>query len=448
MSRIDPKAELAALVGKAGVAADAAALDSIRRDFGGHDLGRPVAIVRPRGVADLVKLVKWARKRKTPLVALGSRTSFWASTRLRGRVALDMSAMSKVLAFDPAERTVRAEAGIRVRDLDAALAAKGLTLPAAPDGFGTATLASLVTNDTVAGHGMYEGPASRHVVELRAVLGTGQVLRVGASALLAGLPAFSRAGLPDLLGPLLASEGGLAIIADLTLRASPVPRVRSYASGALSSPDSFARLVHAAQKVRSGGQCHAWVHHSMVSGRDQLLVQVASEVSEAELDAKAQRVLQVINSAGIPEPKRSPANPPKWQLEPPGAVAWKGVSIAVPYANAGKVYGLWLSTLRPRVAEYAPKDDGFLRTYFGADGCASLIGWTHAADARTESACATLEAELRRRLAPFGIPYRAGTVWREQLKGRVDRAYLKMLGRLKETFDPDGILNPGVGLWP
>jgi hypothetical protein len=57
-----------------------------------------------------------------------------------------------------------------------------------------------------------------------------------------------------------------------------------------------------------------------------------------------------------------------------------------------------------------------------------------------------VEGRVREAVAPFGVPYRAGTLWAPLLSGRVDPVYLKLLGAVGRVFDPDGIVNPEVGL--
>lgn len=241
--------ELGRLLGASRVSAAPAALARASRDFGGHDLGRALAVVRPASTEHVRALVLWARRARVPLTPMGGLTSFWASTRVAGRVALDMRSMARVLSVDPVEGVVRAEAGLTVAALDGALSRRGLTLSGAPDGFGDATLGSLVANDTVAGLGQFHEPASSQVLGVTAVLGTGEVLRAGAAAALPGLAPSARQGLPDPTGLLLASEGALGVVTELWLRARPAPVRASLAAPMALDAAAFERLAAAARAL-------------------------------------------------------------------------------------------------------------------------------------------------------------------------------------------------------
>jgi len=436
--------DLAKLIGAKKVLTGPKDLARVSRDFAGHDLGRALCVVRPASTEDVRQVVLWARRTKTALTPCGALTSFWASTRVPGRVALDMRGMAKLISVDPLEGVARAQAGMSVSAFDAALGKKGLTLAGAPDGFGDAVLGTLAANDTVAGLGQYAGPASGQLVGLEAVLGSGEVLRTGASSALAGLPAFSREGLPDPTGLFLASEGTLGVITEVVLRVRPRPCRETWSAPVPSTPDAFERLSAAARGLRAAAGVERILLESWVTMRgDSVLVDLAAE-DEAGLRARSERVAAEWKRHGLPALTRGETGP-RWGERPLGKENWRGVSLQVPHGNIAKVYGLWLGELRGRVAGIA-SPEGFLRIYLNAYGCASLFGWSFPTGEAVEARSSELERALRARLGPLGIPYRAGTVWRAALDGRLDPAYASVLRDVKARFDPDGILNPGTGV--
>ncbi|MDE2291054.1 MAG: FAD-binding oxidoreductase, partial [Elusimicrobia bacterium] len=269
-------AELGRLVGAARVSARGEAVARASRDFAGHDLGRPLCVVRPASTEHVRRVVVWARKAGVGVTAAGGLTSFWAASRCPGRVVLDMRAMARLLAVDPLEGVARAEAGMTVAALDAALARKRLTLSGAPDGFGDATLGSLVANDTVAGLGQFHAPAASQVLGVTAVLGTGEVLRTGASAVLSGLPAFALRGAPDPTGLLCASEGTLGVVTELALAARPAVERATFLVRSPSTPKDFERLARAARALRGTAGIERILVESWVSMRsDETRVDVA-----------------------------------------------------------------------------------------------------------------------------------------------------------------------------
>ncbi|MBI3297859.1 MAG: FAD-binding oxidoreductase [Elusimicrobia bacterium] len=436
--------ELARLLGASKASVKPADLARAARDFAGNDLGRALCVVRPADTEDVRKTVLWARKAKTALTPMGALSSFWAATRAAGRVALDLRGLSRLLSVDALEGVAHAQAGMSVAAFDAALSKKGLTLAAAPDGFGDATLGSLAANDTVAGLGQFAAPATSQLVGLTVVLGTGEILRTGASSVL-GLPAFALQGVPDPTGLFLASEGSLGIVTELLLRASPRPKRSALVLRRPSSSKDFARLAAAARALRGTPGIDRFLVESWVTMRpDEARVELAGPDDEA-LRAAARRVAAAFKAEGLPEPEPAGSGKSRWQERPLGKESWKGVSLQVPHANAGRVYDLWVTRLRGRVAGVA-SPEGFLRTYLNAYGCASLFGWSFPAGEAAAASSAEVERGLRTLLGPLGIPYRAGTVWRAALDGRLDPVYAGTLRSVKTLFDPDGILNPGVGV--
>ncbi|MFH1726180.1 MAG: FAD-binding oxidoreductase [Elusimicrobiota bacterium] len=449
------QSELSRLAPRGRVVFSSEGLRYYASDFAGHACGRALAAVRPVSIEEVAALVRWARRRRIPLVPAGSLTSFWGNMNAGGAVIVDMRGMSRLVAFDEAERTVTVEAGMSVAALDRALRAKGFCLPVSPTGFGAATVASMVANDTNAGHGMFSGDVAPHLVGLTAVLGTGEVLRTGGSALPPELPRFSRAGLPDLAGLFLASEGALGIITELVLRVPPAPRVRAFELRVPRDVESFERVVAAAQAVRGGMLCHSWIHESSTTSQpDVSHIQIAGYGSGEELEAKRLYLAQALRANGLP-PARALREPPSmWfypKAQPRGeegprqATRWKGVAFDLPYARAVRAYSLWQQRLRRDVARLAlPK--GGLQTYFGREAVLALPWWLHSTEAGEERA-RELETRFREVLGPLGVPYRLGTDVGSRFAERLDPSYREALGAVKRWFDPDGVLNPGVGVF-
>lgn len=429
---------------KGGVARDAAELARVSKDFAGNPLGAALAVARPKTTEEVVALVAWARKRKVPLTPVGALTSFWASTKAEGRVLADLSRMRRLIALDETEQTAAVEAGMTVAELDRALKARGWWLPCAPDGFGDATVASMLSNDTQAGLGMFEGPVSNHVVSATIVTGAGDVLRTGASSVMSGFPAFSRSGLPDLTGPFFAAEGGLGIVTEAVLRVRPRPLSATLALTKPAGPESERALLALVHRLRAGSLCHSWMHMSWVTGKpDDIVIQVTSHAGDEDLETKLRRVREPLDMMGL-KAERVAEPPEPWITERP-MHGWKGIAVVCPYGRVLGLRDLWRSKLLPRLAGVAYRE-GFLRHYYGPGAVASLISWSHKSGEDHERLNRDLACQIRASLLYFGIPYRVGTVWQPLLAGRVDATYRKYLDAIKDVFDPDGIMNPGVGV--
>jgi FAD/FMN-containing dehydrogenase len=90
---------------------------------------RPAAIVRPRGVADVIEAVNFARANDLPVVARGGGHNVSGNAMSQDGLTIDLSEMNGV-RIDPITRTARAEGGARLGDLDRETQVFGLAVPA------------------------------------------------------------------------------------------------------------------------------------------------------------------------------------------------------------------------------------------------------------------------------------------------------------------------------
>lgn len=102
--------------------------ESARHVYNGMVDRRPVAIVRPRGTADVVQAVRYAGTHGLPVGVRGGGHSVAGHGCCDGGLLVDLSAMRGV-HVDAAASTVRAEGGALLADLDAEAQVFGLAVP-------------------------------------------------------------------------------------------------------------------------------------------------------------------------------------------------------------------------------------------------------------------------------------------------------------------------------
>lgn len=134
-------------------------------------------------------------------------------------VALDLSALDRLLAVDATSQTATFEPGIRTPAAEAALAAHGLTLGHLPQSYERASLGGYVVTRSAGQASSGVGRIDDLVVGLRLATPAGELV-------LPALPS-SAAG-PDLRRLVLGSEGTLGILTEVTLRVRPLPAVTAY----------------------------------------------------------------------------------------------------------------------------------------------------------------------------------------------------------------------------
>lgn len=103
---------------------DAAGYDDARRLWNKRFDKRPSLIARCTGVAEVREIVRFARANGLPAAVRSGRHDLFRRCVMDGEISIDLSPMQGV-RVDPAKRTVRAQAGVRWRELTRELQAFG-----------------------------------------------------------------------------------------------------------------------------------------------------------------------------------------------------------------------------------------------------------------------------------------------------------------------------------
>jgi decaprenylphospho-beta-D-ribofuranose 2-oxidase len=144
-----------------------------------------------------------------PVIARGGGYSYAAASFGGGSLVLDMTRLDRVLRFEPAEKLVEVEAGMRLEQLLALTAPRGLILPVQP-GYPAITVGGCIAANVHGKNPQREGTFRHSVVDLTLVhprLGT---LRI------------SRQSEPDLFELTCGGYGLTGIILAATLRLEPL----------------------------------------------------------------------------------------------------------------------------------------------------------------------------------------------------------------------------------
>jgi FAD/FMN-containing dehydrogenase len=102
--------------------------EAARAAYNAMATGRPVAILRPADLPDIVAAVRWAAESGLPIGVRGGGHSVAGHSSPDGALLIDLSRW-RGATVDPAARTADALAGSRLMDLDAATFAHGLAAP-------------------------------------------------------------------------------------------------------------------------------------------------------------------------------------------------------------------------------------------------------------------------------------------------------------------------------
>src|SRR5688500_1169884 len=137
---------------------------------------RPLGVVRPRSLDDVVATVRYAAENHLSIHARGAGTGLAGESLGRGLV-LDFSRYFRRIVADDGDR-VRVQPGVVLSSLNRILARTGRLFGPDPAMRNVTTMGSAVAIDAGGSHWPKYGSTRQHVVELEIVIVDGEVLRV------------------------------------------------------------------------------------------------------------------------------------------------------------------------------------------------------------------------------------------------------------------------------
>ena len=217
-------------------------LDQHGRDESAIPPVRPSAVVMPRSTEEVSKVLKYCNAEKIPVVAFGAGSSLEGHVLpLFGGISLDLTEMNKIIEIKTDDLVVRVEPGVHRMALNEKLATQGLFFSVDPGA--DATLGGMASTGAAGTTTVRYGAMRDNVLALTAVMADGTVIRTGRETrkLSAGY---------DLTRLLVGSEGTLAVITELTLRVFGIPE--KMAAAIVRFPTLSDGVTAATAIVRSG----------------------------------------------------------------------------------------------------------------------------------------------------------------------------------------------------
>lgn len=176
----------------------------------------PEVVIEVTSTEEVAAIMKYAYEREIPVTPRGSGTGLCGgAVAIRGGIVLSLATMNHILEIDEENLTVTVEPGVLLMELAKAVSEKDLLYPPDP-GEKSATIGGNVMTNAGGMRAVKYGVTRDYVRGMEAVLPDGAVLSLG------GKIAKNSSGysLKDLL---IGSEGTLAIITQLTLKLVPLP---------------------------------------------------------------------------------------------------------------------------------------------------------------------------------------------------------------------------------
>ncbi|MDS0284092.1 FAD-binding and (Fe-S)-binding domain-containing protein [Haloarcula onubensis] len=143
----------------------------------------PVGVVYPTSTADVAAVVRYCASREIPVLPRGGGTSL-AGQSVNEAVVLDFTRhMDDLESVDAEDRRATAQVGVRLGDLNAALAPEGLKFAPDPAWGDKSALGGAIGNNSTGAHSLQYGKTDHYVESCEVVLADGTVTTFGESSL-------------------------------------------------------------------------------------------------------------------------------------------------------------------------------------------------------------------------------------------------------------------------
>ena len=202
----------------------------------------PAVVARPATAGEVSEIVRFAGAEKLAIIPSGARTKLsMGSPPQRYDIALDLSRLDRIIAYDPADMTLAVEPGVTLATLARSLGEHGQFLP-----FGAPFASRATVGGTIASG--VDGPMRQFYGATRDfLLGAEFVTGDGVAGKSGGLVVKNVTGY-DLHKPLIGSLGTLAVITRSNLRTFPAPHEMRGFVAQFPSAESAAALRLAVAK--------------------------------------------------------------------------------------------------------------------------------------------------------------------------------------------------------
>lgn len=398
------------------------------------------SVLRPAADWELASFLSEATATSTPVEIFGGHTKAQLGRPRTAAAAISTHVLRGIRSYQPAERIITVQAGCLISDLERELAPHGQMLGFEPvdvatvfgEKPGRATIGGVICSNLAGSRRIAAGGIGDHLVGIKAVAGTGEVIQSG------GPVARGNAGL-NLTRVLVGSWGTLAALVEVSLRVAPVPQATrtivslglseeiaiEAMSGAMQTPYGVTGTVHLEPPIASrlwsdglgsDGRSVTAIRlenmaHAMPGCLERLQVALAAYGDVHVLDDEKSEILwhELRQLLVLPH-----SETPLWRISTLPSKAFEVVSAIRRYISVDAYYDwsgglIWLEV--PQSADAGATE--IRRVVASTGGHATLI---------------RASADVKAAIDVF-----------EPMHSGVEL----MTRRLKQVFDPAGILNPG-----
>ncbi len=417
---------------------------------------QPAAVIFPHTTSEVAAIITTADRHQVPVVGRGAGSgNVGGALPSPGAIVVAFEAMAAILEMDPANRLMRVQPGVTNQAVQEVAAEYDLFWPPDPGSAAYCQVGANIAMNSAGPGALKRGVTRDWVLALEAVIGTGEVLRTGVRTT-KGVVGY------DLTRLLIGSEGTLGLVTEVTLQLCPRPPAKRTARACF---DSVATACAAVERVMGQTEIPSALEFmdrlalealrqdgaeiDLPAGTQALLIAEADGV-ESALEEGFTQICKALEGEGLVQLKTATSPQERaalWQVRQSLSGAVKRLAplkinedVVVPRTQVRKLIARLeeLAQLyRLRIANFGHIGDGNIHINL-------LVDPEDLEEMAQARACLSRIFDSVLELG--------GTLSGEHGVGSEKVAFVaRELGgvardlhrRLKEAFDPDGILNPG-----
>jgi D-lactate dehydrogenase len=412
----------------------------------------PDAVVFPESAEEVRAVVIACNEFRVPLVARGRGTgTAGGSLPERGGVVLSLERMRRIVLVDPANRVMVVEPGVLNQEVQDAASEHGYFWPPDPSSASYCSVGGNLATCAGGPHAVKYGTTRDHVLGLKAVTGSGDLIRTGCYTT-KGVVGY------DLTRLIIGSEGTLAVIVEATLKLTPKPasvggltahfRDAASCAAAIVAVMGQPRTPSALEFLDAGSLSLLRAHHPGLVPDDAaatLMIEVDGSVQEVHESAAA--ILEVCRNPGLVSAEPSRDSGELWAARKALSPLLRDIApkkinedVAVPVSRLPALLeGLARLTAKHQVAN----------VNFGHGGNGNihvnlLVDPGRGDELKRAEACLEEVFDLVVSLGgTLSGEHGVGSEKRAFIGKELDATTIGLMRKVKQVFDPADILNPG-----
>jgi len=412
----------------------------------------PMAVVFPLNAEEVQAVVKLCHEHKVPLVPRGRGTgTAGGSVPEQGGIALSLERMNRMISLDPDNRMAIVEPGVLNQELQDALKPKGFFWPPDPSSAPYCSVGGNLATCAAGPHAVKYGVARDHVLGLKAVTGSGELIKTGCYTT-KGVVGY------DLTRLIVGSEGTLAVIVEATLKLTPLPRTTGGITAQFKDTVSCAHAIAAIMAQPFIPSALEFLDNNalnLIRGRHpgmlpedmRALLMIEVDGSQSEVTEATAAVINACQVDGLIEAKEAGDTKALWAARKALSPLLRDVApkkinedVAVPVSRLPELLG----GIEALAARYQIANVNFGHAGNGNIHVNLLVNPADPEEMHRAEACLDEVFSLVLSLdGTLSGEHGVGMAKRPFVPREIDATTIGVMKAIKHTLDPHNILNPG-----